>query len=207
VDTAQSKFGGASLLCDDDTDDYLSIADSDDWNFGSGDFTLDFRVRFAAVGKSHGFIQQYVDVDNRAGIVYSYTDGGILYYVRSGGSPLILVKGTWSPSAATWYHIELARSTNDWRISVDGSLLSMTGTPDSDSVPDLAAALWIGRYGSSSDIYLDGWMDEIRVSKGIARHTSNFTPPTSEYARFGDPEYLRRQAYPIDRVPPHAVVW
>ena len=38
--------------------------------------------------------------------------------------------------------------------------------------------------GAHSDQgYTDGWLDEVRVSKGIARWTANFTPPTSEYTK------------------------
>ena len=51
VDTAQSKFGGASGKFD-GTGDYLSLADSNDWNFGSGAFTMDSWVRFNAYSSS-----------------------------------------------------------------------------------------------------------------------------------------------------------
>ena len=42
--------------------------------------------------------------------------------------------------------------------------------------------LVIGRYGDYNDFYMNGWIDEFRFSKGIARWTANFTPPTSAYA-------------------------
>lgn len=57
VDTAQSKFGGASALFD-GTGDFLSYADHADWHFGSGDFMADFWVRFNSVSTAK-FIGQW----------------------------------------------------------------------------------------------------------------------------------------------------
>ena len=53
IDTDQSKFGGASGLFD-GTGDYLSIPDSADWDFGTGDWTIDFLIRFNAITGRHG---------------------------------------------------------------------------------------------------------------------------------------------------------
>jgi hypothetical protein len=207
VDTAQSKFGGAAALFVDTTSDYLEVADSDDWYLSTDDFTIDFWLRLAATGQAHGLVQQFVDDDNRWALLYSSFSNGLLLYAKSGGSLILNVLGTWYPSADTWYHVEIGRSGTAFKWFVDGTALSISGTPDADAIPQLAAALQIGRYDSTSSYYLDGWIDELRVSKGICRHTSNFTPPSAEYAYFADPAYLRRAAYPIDRVPRDAVVW
>ncbi|MFB3885601.1 MAG: chitobiase/beta-hexosaminidase C-terminal domain-containing protein [Thermodesulfobacteriota bacterium] len=66
IDTSQSKFSGASGLFD-GSGDYLSSPDSDDWYWGTGDFTIDFWVRFAALPGSNNFAHiwsQYVDDNN-----------------------------------------------------------------------------------------------------------------------------------------------
>jgi len=54
-----------------------------------------------------------------------------------------------------------------------------TGT-DSDTYPDIAASFYIGG-DPVAGVYLNGWIDEFRVSKGVARWTSNFSPPTSTH--------------------------
>ena len=51
VDTAQSKFGGAALLCDGNSD-YLSVTDFTELDLGSADFTFDFWVKFASTSGS-----------------------------------------------------------------------------------------------------------------------------------------------------------
>src|SRR3990167_4294419 len=60
IDTAQSKFGGASGLLD-GTGDYLTTPDSDNYNFGSGDFSVDFQVRFNSVASNQDFIAHWTD--------------------------------------------------------------------------------------------------------------------------------------------------
>jgi hypothetical protein len=194
IDTAQSKFGGASGLFN-GTGDYLYTPDHDDWYFGTGDFTIDSCVRFNAVPSNTWmmFWDQYQDNSNEVffGLL---DDSGTKYWrfiVRVGGSTIIALSKTATVAPNTWYHIALVRSGNSWMLFQDGSQLGTTDT-DTDAIPDLAGNVWIGAYRYDSTTYysLNGWLDEFRVSKGIARWTSNFTPPTQEYAP--DAGYVRR---------------
>ena len=66
ITTGQSEFGGASGLFD-GSGDYLSTPDSADWYFGTGDFTIDFWVRFNALpgsGTIYGYVGQYTSLCN-----------------------------------------------------------------------------------------------------------------------------------------------
>ena len=182
IDTAQSKFGGASGLFD-GTGDYLSLADSDDWNFGTGDFTIDFWVRFNAlpgVGSIMQFCSQRVDANNFWILYFANVGGDYRWYfeVMSGGVYRVVLIRSTTVSTGVWYHIALVRSGSSWSFYQDGSQLGATLT-DSDAVPDLAAELHIGEFGGWAQF--NGWLDEFRVSKGVARWTSNFTPPTSAH--------------------------
>jgi len=90
IDTAQSKFGGASGLFD-GAGDYLSTPDSEDWNFGSGDFTIDFWVRFNSlpgVGAQRCLYSQRLD-DSNIVVLMLYNNAGtyeLYFIVLSGGS-------------------------------------------------------------------------------------------------------------------------
>lgn len=182
IDTAQSKFGGASGLFD-GTDDYLSIPDSDDWNFGIGDFTIDFWVRFASVSGEQAFFEQYVN-GNTYNIFYKTAAGSLVFQSNDGG----VIKGdytyAWSPSINTWYHIAVVRSGSSGYLFVDGVSVGTASTAfGSNTLPDLAAAVKIGMWsGAGGPWNLNGWIDELRVSKGIARWTANFTVATSAYS-------------------------
>ncbi len=167
--TAQFKFGGSSIYFDGDKD-YLSIPDSEDWNFISSDGTIDFWVNIQKA-KLAGLLTQNNNDKNWA--VYAYEDGrvaaGIIGVNKMESPPGVLVAGV-------WHHIAFVKSGNVTTIYVDGInvVSGTTGVWNSSSNP-----LRVGGFNyGGSDNYLEGYMDEIRVSKGVARWTSNFTPPT-----------------------------
>jgi hypothetical protein len=181
ITTAQSKFGGASGLFN-GNGAYLSTPDSADWAFGSGDFTIDFWVRFNVLptaGNSAVIVAQYAGINNRATFFLRNTAGTYTWEqeVISGGVVTVSIVKTATVSASTWYHVALVRSGSSWYIFQDGTQVGTTGS-DSDSVPDYAGSLYIGQYGGGG-AYFNGWLDELRISKGVARWTSNFTPSTS----------------------------
>jgi hypothetical protein len=176
IDTAQSKFGGASGLFD-GSGDYLSLADSSDWYFGTGDFTIDFWVRWdGAPGSRQDLCGQIGDSYNKW--YFCWQAGGYLeLYVKVSGSTKIDVKAMWNPSTATCYHIAIVRYGTTFKIFVDGVDKPSSGGTDSDAMPDIASELKIG----TAEIAFKGWIDEFRISKGIAPWTAAFTPPAFEY--------------------------
>jgi len=185
IDTAQSKFGGASGLFD-GSGDYLSTPDSDDWNFGTGDFTIDFWVRFNSLPANGEWATFYCQRPSgwQNQVYFGFRNIGGAYSwdfsVYSGGAAIMEVIKATTVSTNTWYHIAVVRSGNNFYIFQDGAQVG-TAVTDSDSVPDLASTLTIGRLGVYDGYYFNGWLDEFRVSKGSARWTSNFTPPSAAY--------------------------
>lgn len=181
LDTAQKKFGTASLLLDGNSD-YVSVPDSADWDFGTGDFTIDFWVRFNAIDNGvYLFCEQYQDGSNYwACYINSYR----LTMVFFNGA---VVKGSysasqnWVPSTGVWYHIALERNGTSAKMFVDGVSISLTEDTafGTNNVGTLSGSLYIG--ARSTAFYINGWMDEFRISKGIARWTSNFSVPTALY--------------------------
>lgn len=179
LDTAQKKFGSASLLLD-GNGDYLTVADSADWDFGTGDFTVRIHVRFATISRLNALFD-----------LGSYNAGkGLSSYVSAGNTLIVHMNGgaaiysvSWSLSANTWYHIEISRSGTDLRVFIDGVQLGATVT-NSTNIDAGTTGIAIG-YSITAEPMgtgLDGWIDEFRVDKGIARHTANFTPPSAAYA-------------------------
>ena len=181
VDTAQSVFGGASALFD-GTGDYLTASDSDDWNIWNGDSTIDLRVRFNAydgiatqtlVSQRFSstvlwFFTHDPDSGLRLGVINSTSDGTF--------------SGAFTPTSDTWYHIAVERHGNDTNFYVDGTQLTTITSVSWDSPINYAAPLFIGgnNAGTSS---LNGWIDELRISKGIARYKgSSFTLPATAYS-------------------------
>lgn len=183
IDTAQSKFGGASALFD-GTGDYLSVPDSADWAYGSGDFTIEFWYRFNATPtgsfgsatNNQWFYGQRVDASNYV-YVYGYNNA-ITFDVWSGSNVVTVQATGLTHDTIAFHHCAVVRNGSTFTIYVDGVSKGTAST--ASSLPDLAAALHIGQWPGGGG-YLNGWMDDIRITKGTARYTANFTPPTEAF--------------------------
>jgi hypothetical protein len=178
VSTTQSKFGGASAYFD-GTGDYITTPSSSDFTMGSGDFTLETFIRPDAVGIEQlicgrvdsGFATQSIRLTlNADHTVKCDVDGS-----HQAMSSITL-------SAATWYHLAFVRNGTSGKLYIDG-VNSGTCTI-SGSISDSSAAFSIGRAGEYNGNIYKGFVDEFRLTKGIARYTANFTPPT---VAFPDP--------------------
>lgn len=171
IDTAQSVFGGASMLLDGNSD-YITFPDHADWDF-SGDLTIDFRMRLNAA--QNGMV---------AANYASGVGGMLLRYVTGTGWHLYWNQGSvskewaWAPSTATWYHVALVRSTNVFNMYIDGSAIG-TAYNQATSISAHNSPWAIG-YDNASGDFFNGWIDEYRVSN-VARWTANFTPPSAAY--------------------------
>ena len=178
IDTAQKVFGTGSGLFD-GTGDYLTTPDHADWYFGTGDFTIDFWVRWNGTPSGYfTMLGQDTDSSNRWNL--QWYPNNLYFRVYNGGDAIITHTKAWAPVKDTWYHVAVVRNGTTFNSYIGGT--SIGSTTDADSIPDFTGALWIcgsetyGEYGN-------GWMDEIRISKGIARWTANFTPPISAYSK------------------------
>lgn len=183
IDTAQFYFSPSSGLFD-ATEDYIYAASHADLQFGSGDFTIDFRVRFNALtgGTFPGFFGKRGISDNREIEVY-YDVNSDLLTVRytTDGTNWISRTFSWNPSTATWYHVAIVRNGTDLMVFIDGTQIGSTETIG--TLPAGTGPFVIGNTAqtNATNASLNGWFDEFRVSKGIARWTGNFTPPASAY--------------------------
>ena len=183
VDTAQSKFGGASGLFD-GTGDFLTYANHADWELGSGDFTIDWweRRSSATAGKA---IMARDATTSLVPWVVGYSDGSdLLFYATSDGVnwDIASAKRFGAIELNAWHHFAVVRSGNTFFLFKDGAI---TTTFFSDKAFFANAnALGIGRTQTTGDYA--GWIDELRVSKGTARWVSPFLPPAAAYANTTD---------------------
>lgn len=185
--TDADALGGKAIQFD-GTGDYLSLADSDDWYLGTGDFTIEGFWTPSAVTDAT-FVAQHVDANNTFYFDYVASTHKIRVYYKDAGAPSVKADYdyTWTPVAATRYHIELVRSGSNLYLFIDGVKITWTTTTtaiSTHSLNNLAGLLTIG-YGANVGTYFAGNLDEFCWSKGIARHTADFDPPTQAYADGG----------------------
>ncbi len=170
IDTAQYKFPPTSLALDGNSD-YISIPDSVDWDWGTGDYTCDFNVRITTV-------QTCIFVGRSDGINYTWLmqwTGNNLYIYQGNGN---FNGWAWIPSVDTWYHVAVTRASGSVRVFIDGTELAGGAWADSTNL-DGDKTMQIGWHSGTQ--YVHGWMDEVRILKGEAVWTSNFTAPTAPH--------------------------
>jgi hypothetical protein len=182
VDTDQSKFGGSSALFQGTTGQMIVAQDSGDWNFGSGDFTIDLWAMFASADIDATLVAQYGSSNSAFHFSYFGASGTPelwFNYYTSSSSPYM--PQAWKPVPGVWYHIALVRSGNRIKYYINGTNITSGGfTIGSDTIINSNQPLTIGEtYNSGTP--MNGWIDEVRISKGVARWTTNFTPPTEPY--------------------------
>lgn len=179
IDTAQSKFGGASILCD-GTGDWVSASDSADFTLGSA-FTIDCWVRPAVDGSALNIAGQGNNAASAATSSFqlSRTVGNKIQAQISNGSAFTTVTGTTNIVAGAWYHVAMVLSGGTFTLFVNGV---SEGTPQTfaGSVNDSSNDLRVGAGGEVTTTPWNGWIDEFRLSSA-ARWTGTFAPPTNEY--------------------------
>ena len=194
LDTSNNKFGNASGLFD-GIGDYLSTDDSDDWNFGTGKFTIDLWIKFTTGTLDSTLTESFVQQNTAAAGTYRFWYDDVTHRLYAGSNNAagtdwnIRFYSSWTPSADIWYHIAFVRdglTAGTHYIFVDGVSQSLTLLDGAwtGAWEDFTGTLRIGS-NEGPGWYLNGWIDEPRISKGIARWTANFTSPTTAYDNSG----------------------
>ena len=183
IDTAQSQFGGASLLLD-GSGDYLSAADSDDFNFAAGDFTVEGWFREAVSGAIRQLIGQHTTqaMSNSSFLVLS--DNSVLKFSVFVGGTNYAVIPAGTHALNTWHHFAAVRDGGTLRLFLNGTSVgtaSISGAANNSNRP-----VYVGVVGSNSgpdggNYYFNGHIDELRITKGVARYTADFTPPSAPF--------------------------
>lgn len=179
VDTNQKKFGTGSTFFD---TSYLSISDHADWDFGTGDFTIDFWANIDSWNPANAFMSTTNWGATEEGYLLLASYGGAQFYATSGHGAWdrAFFESTFDFSLNAWHHLALVRNNGVLACYTDGFSI---GTMANSNILNSSGTMYFGsaKYNGGSVASIDGNLDEIRISKGIARWTSNFTPPSGPY--------------------------
>lgn len=190
ISTAQSKFGGASLLLD-GNGDFLSIAANAAFNFGTSDFTVEAFIYNTS--ETNNFQTIFANFNSA-----SYTSGARFFIVYGGFAPVVAQRrkvgfggfnlaanqsfllSTTSILVNTWYHVAVTRQGDTFRLFVNG-VLEATATK-TDAMNFSINGTRIGANGwDGVASNFTGHIDELRVTKGVCRYSATFTPPTAPF--------------------------
>jgi hypothetical protein len=174
ISTAQSKFGGASMLFD-GSGDYLTLHNLLTSNLGSGPFTVELWVYFNSASGTQFILSNYQNSSVGWGLGIS---SGNFAFWATGDTPDIST--SIAPATGVWYHLAVSGQSGAIRMFLNGTQIgsTFTGTPALDST----ATLRIGDgQGAASPQPFNGYIDDLRITKGYARYTSSFTAPTAPF--------------------------
>jgi hypothetical protein len=97
---------------------------------------------------------------------------------NSGGADLLVSSS--ASNNSTWTYVAITRSGNTFRMFVNG-VIEATATSSASVDGNIPAQLTLGNSGVAGDSNWTGYLDDLRITKGYARYTTTFTPPTSAF--------------------------
>ena len=183
ISTAQSKFGGSSMYFD-GVRDYITLPSSPSLSMGASDFTIEMWIYklgdnanasrlWNPDGDLYGDISLGIDA---AGKLASYgSSTGTSWNAWAFGTGIAIPNGVWK-------HLALVRSGGTVTLYVDGEGTVMTTSLGSAPLYDWGGSRIIGGQSTGADRPFNGYIDDFRVTKGLARYTGPFAVPTATYS-------------------------
>jgi len=183
ISTAQSKWGGSSMYFD-GTGDYLTNRNYSNplLAFGTGNFTIEgwFYSNDASNSAQRGMFQTS---DTAGGFKTSYASGVLMAHTNPAGEMAINIGGTdyitsgASITTGAWFYFAITRSSGNVNFYINGTLRA-SGSGNTSNLTGTYIA--VGGYYSTSYLF-NGYLQDLRITRGIARYTSNFTAPTAAF--------------------------
>ena len=170
--TSQTKFASSNVSFSN-----TSSGDSDNLegtfpDLGDIDYTIELWVYFNSIHSANSAHTSLLDARDGT----TYPNNPVIW---EKDNVLALYQGAWdiegttTLSTNTWYHVALTRQSGTSRLFLNGTLEGSTTTTQTY----YASTFELGNYNSNYG--LDGYIEDFRITKGLARYTSNFTPPTA----------------------------
>ena len=191
VSTAQSKFNGASLAFD-GTGDFISTNTSADLRMGTAEFTIEFWFYPTSTANDQYILTSATGTQSWStmGFTFFTTGTGKIQCNSSGGGG---AKGVTGPSTNTftvnaWNHVAAVKDVAAGRyylylngVRNDGLTISFSGNQLEPFTADPYVTAGGFGTGWNFESRFNGYIDDIRITKGVCRYTSNFTPPTQPF--------------------------
>ena len=200
-DMAQNKIGNSSIYFAGDPNgsgdgDKLSIPASSDFDFGTGDFTIEMWIRPVDSGAG-SYVHMFELYDSSTDRMYLRIErqGGNDRYdltCEPSGGTATTTSSDSAPNYGNWEHLAVVRSSGTITMYVDG--VAQADTETNTSALDYDSSLYIGWERITGDQFLEGYLDEYRISD-TARYTSGFTPSTTAFVNDSNTKLLIHSDY------------
>jgi hypothetical protein len=185
ISTSEKKYGAGSVYFD-GTGDYITVPDSTDWTFGSNPFTIEFYVRPQSFSS-----KQCISNKDTAWFIFVDDDNKFHAWFSASSVWSIKLASSNTYSAESWHHVALVRNGSSWKMYIDGvEEASATSAAASNPGPGQAWNIGGDSGGPANGTptstgpagqEFNGYIDDFRLTKGVARYTANFAVPTSAH--------------------------
>jgi hypothetical protein len=152
----------------------LKIASTSNFGYGTGDFTIEYWVYNRATSVGTMLDQRFANDIGVQPAIYTSTGTNLVYYT-AGGNQIIATDAM--PSYSTWYFVAVSKNSGITRMFVNGTQVgSFTDSYNYGNTIPLT-------FGSSAEglAGYTGYMQQLRITKGVGRYTGNFTTPTQPF--------------------------
>lgn len=172
ISTSVVKYGTGSMSFD-GTGDWLLTQNNLTIGFGTGDFTVEFWINPTNWSNTYAGV---IGGQNTNSLWIGKNTSN--FVLRASNNTDLVSYGT-MPTTGTWTHIAITRSGTTARMFYDGTQVASATTGHNF----VNAAFYIGQDGGGNAF--TGYLDDMRITKGYARYTANFTPPTAAFKDTG----------------------
>jgi hypothetical protein len=181
ISTAHFKFGASSLSLNGSSS--ISFADHADWHFGAGKFTVEMFIYPNSVSGNQFLCGQWGPVNSW--IVW-ISAGSLKWNTSvSGGDNNGDITGG-APVTGSQQHVCVDFDGSKYRLYLNGTMVGSFSTPRTLNASS-GSPLSIGSSGNNANFWFNGYIDDLRITKGIARYASDagYTVPSTAPPRGG----------------------
>jgi hypothetical protein len=167
ISTAQQKFGLSSLYLDGSS--RVTVASDTRFAYNKEDFTIECFIRLTSTSGTQTIIDQRTVGNEAAILIDVQATGAVRLYILGSAQ----ITSATLVTANTWTHIAVSRTSGTTRLFVNGTV---QGTTYTDANVYAARPVAIGVNAIANNAYTTGYIDEVRISRGVSRYTTTFTP-------------------------------
>jgi hypothetical protein len=168
IDTGTKKFGTGSIEFDGTGDSLTYVGEP----LLTGDFTVEFWLYINSTSVAQGAFTVGTADNANSFTIYVTTGGALVYYPLTSTS-----SSAGAVTTSVWHNVALARSAGNSKLFLNGTQVGNTVSDTRNYTP---TTYRVG-LGYGGIVNLNGFIDDLRVTKGVARYTANFTPPTRAF--------------------------
>ena len=178
--SATNKFGAGSLFNQGNNGYapayywYNTAPASNSFNYGTGAFTIEFFCKVAGTPRAtEGGIVSSCDRSANTGVAISAR--GVFFGSGANANSLIYDAAGWRSTLTdgSWHYVVIQRDgSGNWRIYLDGSVFA-SGSGATDNVN--TNQIFVGLNYSNGEYAMNGYVDELRITKGVARYPTSIT--------------------------------